>query len=157
MVTLLAVYNSEGCVGRCDAKCYNASEHNCDCICGGMNHGAGQDKAMDNTREMFEGWIENYQKDHEFTEIEVPAVYSAKTRTATKVARLINANAGYNKVVDVRKDGRHWEVDLKPYPEWRPGSFGEIKTVKYDSLSAVRKLLNINTLPAGDLVMAGAK
>ena len=24
MTTLISVYNSEGCVGRCDARCYNA-------------------------------------------------------------------------------------------------------------------------------------
>lgn len=25
MTTLLAVYDSDGCVGRCDAKCYDAT------------------------------------------------------------------------------------------------------------------------------------
>ena len=41
MTTLIAVHNSEGCVGRCDAKCYEAHEPDCDCICGGGNHGVG--------------------------------------------------------------------------------------------------------------------
>lgn len=50
-MTLIAIYNSDGCVGRCDAKCYNASEPGCDCICGGMNHGAGKAQAIANTRE----------------------------------------------------------------------------------------------------------
>lgn len=50
-MTLIAVYNSDGCVGRCDAKCYNATSHECDCICGGANHGAGQQQAVANTRD----------------------------------------------------------------------------------------------------------
>lgn len=39
MTTLLAVYDSDGCVGRCDAKCYDATHAVCDCLCGG-EHGA---------------------------------------------------------------------------------------------------------------------
>lgn len=53
MATLMAVYTSDGCEGRCDAKCYNAKCPDCKCICGGKNHGVGFQKAMDNTREMF--------------------------------------------------------------------------------------------------------
>jgi hypothetical protein len=64
VATLIAVYNSEGCVGRCDAKCYEATSAECDCICGGRNHGAGRQKAMDNTRAYCEEWIEAYQKEH---------------------------------------------------------------------------------------------
>lgn len=58
MTTLIAVYNSEGCQGRCDAKCYDAGEPDCDCICGGRNHGAGKQQAIDNTRELAESWLE---------------------------------------------------------------------------------------------------
>lgn len=64
MATLIAVYTSEGCVGRCDAKCYNATVEKCDCICGGRNHGAGIQKAVDNTREMWESWVEHWKKEH---------------------------------------------------------------------------------------------
>lgn len=49
MATIIAVYNSSGCVGRCDAKCYEAREPTCECICGGANHGAGYDRAVENT------------------------------------------------------------------------------------------------------------
>jgi hypothetical protein len=49
MTTLIGVYNSEGCVGRCDAKCYEAQGGDCSCICGGMNHGAGLEQARENT------------------------------------------------------------------------------------------------------------
>lgn len=38
--------------GRCDAKCYNAKSEHCDCICGGLNHGAGRQAAIDNTRRL---------------------------------------------------------------------------------------------------------
>lgn len=58
MTTLIAVYNSEGCAGRCDARCYDAAEPECECICGGRNHGAGKQQALDNTRELAESWIE---------------------------------------------------------------------------------------------------
>jgi hypothetical protein len=52
MTTAIAVYNSDGCVGRCDARCHYATTAHCDCICGGRLHGAG-DAALDrNTRDL---------------------------------------------------------------------------------------------------------
>jgi len=65
MTTLIAVYNSEGCVGRCDAKCYDATGMDCQCVCGGENHGAGLAKAAANTAEMAESWIAEYCKQHD--------------------------------------------------------------------------------------------
>lgn len=59
MTTLIAVYNSEGCQGCCDAKCYDAAEPGCDCICGGRSHGAGRQQATGNTRELAESWLEH--------------------------------------------------------------------------------------------------
>ena len=59
MTTLIAVYNSDGRQGRCDAKCYDATEPDCDCICSGRNHGAGKQQAIDNTRELAESWLEH--------------------------------------------------------------------------------------------------
>lgn len=74
MSTLIAAYNSEGCIGRCDAKCYNATDPVCDCICGGRNHGAGLKQAHENTRELAETWIERYRAEHpEATKFEIPA------------------------------------------------------------------------------------
>lgn len=58
MTTLISVHNSQGCVGRCDAKCYEAEHPNCDCICGGANHGAGLKQAMENTEKYAEDWVE---------------------------------------------------------------------------------------------------
>lgn len=64
MATLIAVYNSDGCVGRCDAKCYDATSPvgSCDCICGGRNHGAGENRAKENTRQYAEEWIDAYKE-----------------------------------------------------------------------------------------------
>jgi hypothetical protein len=59
-MTLIAVYTSDGCEGRCDAKYYNAKEPHCDCICCGANHGAGLAQATDNTRRYAETWLEKY-------------------------------------------------------------------------------------------------
>lgn len=60
-MTLISVHNSGGCVGRCDAKCYNATCADCDCVCGGKNHGAGLKQAQDNTREYIEEMIQDYK------------------------------------------------------------------------------------------------
>jgi hypothetical protein len=43
----------QGPTQRCDARCYGAKGGECKCICGGRNHGAGIDKALDNVRTMF--------------------------------------------------------------------------------------------------------
>lgn len=80
-MTLIAVYKSSGdsgsrCVGRCDANCYEAVSPGCDCICGGRNHGTGLKKAMDNTREMYKPWIEEYERRNQLTDAQwsVPAI-----------------------------------------------------------------------------------
>ena len=58
MTALIAVYTGDGCVGRCDAKCYNAWGAECHCVCQGGNHGVGRQEAIDNTRELGECWLE---------------------------------------------------------------------------------------------------
>jgi len=57
VTTLIAVYTSSGCVGRCDAKCYGADPGPCDCICQGKNHAAGRAQAAANTRELARQWV----------------------------------------------------------------------------------------------------
>jgi len=48
MTTLIIVMKSGGrVVGRCDANCYDARTPECDCICGGKNHGVGFGKALE--------------------------------------------------------------------------------------------------------------
>lgn len=64
MTTLIAVYNSQGCAGRCDERCYAAIGETCDCICGGRNHGAGLEQAADNTRQLAESWMDAYSQSH---------------------------------------------------------------------------------------------
>lgn len=50
MATIFAVYNNDGCVGRCDAKCHEAKEPECHCICGGAFHGVGAKIAQDDRK-----------------------------------------------------------------------------------------------------------
>ena len=61
-MTLISVFDSDGCVGRCDAKCYEASSpvHTCDCVCHGKNHGVGLKKAESNVREYGEEMARKY-------------------------------------------------------------------------------------------------
>ena len=63
MTTLISYQSSGGDQGRCDAKCYDAREDACDCICGGRNHGSGKQRAIENTRELAESWIEQARAD----------------------------------------------------------------------------------------------
>jgi hypothetical protein len=62
MVTLISYSNSGGEQGRCDAKCYEATKPECDCICGGANHGAGLQQAIASTRELAQSWINHAQE-----------------------------------------------------------------------------------------------
>jgi len=59
MATLIAHYANGRCIGRCDAKCYEAVNPVCDCICGGLNHGAGLKKAIGNTEALTQEMAEN--------------------------------------------------------------------------------------------------
>lgn len=68
MTTLIAVHNSNGLVGRCDAKCYNAHHSKCVCVCGGMNHGCGLEKAQENTAESAEAMVKAYAEQHDLTD-----------------------------------------------------------------------------------------
>lgn len=70
MATLIAVYNGERCVGRCDAKCYNAKHTKCTCVCGGRNHGVGLKEAVDNTQDMAKELLERYAEDNKKVEIQ---------------------------------------------------------------------------------------
>jgi len=63
MACLIYQSNSEGCTGKCDANCYNATGPVCDCVCGGMNHGAGLKQATANTALYAEKMIEKYAEE----------------------------------------------------------------------------------------------
>jgi len=63
MATLIVVYNSEGVVGRCDARCYNAKPGTpCDCCCGGVNHAVGLVEASQNVGKAL-SFAEEYARD----------------------------------------------------------------------------------------------
>lgn len=49
MPALITVYRNAKPVASCGTKCYNAKTPNCSCICGGLNHGVGFAKAVQNT------------------------------------------------------------------------------------------------------------
>jgi len=74
MTTMIAVYSDRG-AARCDARCYEAAEPECDCVCGGRNHGIGMSRAIENTRELAEEWMEAYAASHELRDPrwEIPA------------------------------------------------------------------------------------
>jgi hypothetical protein len=57
MTTLITVRGSDRPAGRCDSKCYNAGEGtDCTCVCGGVNHSAGLEKATAATRVLADRW-----------------------------------------------------------------------------------------------------
>lgn len=77
MVTLISWQTSGGTGGRCDAKCYEAHEPDCDCICGGRNHGAGRQQAEENTLELAEGWAAHARTKGWLVELGEPATQAA--------------------------------------------------------------------------------
>lgn len=58
MASLLTIYRGGDAVGRCDAKCYNAECKDCFCICEGLNHSVGLEKATEQTRRLAAEWVE---------------------------------------------------------------------------------------------------
>lgn len=76
MTTLMSVYNSSGCVGRCDAKCYDAKGEHCDCICGGANHWIGKKAAVNNIRDHFVNNVKEAGLNFKFSdEIKQPVLF----------------------------------------------------------------------------------
>lgn len=67
-MTLFSVYDRSGCVGRCDAKCYNALHSHCTCVCKGKNHGCGELRAQWNT---FDGLLKELSDETPELQIEV--------------------------------------------------------------------------------------
>ena len=66
MTTLFEVRMTDGSLlGRCDARCYNAKGFECECVCGGLNHGEGLDQAIQNTQD----WKDNLKRIEEETQI----------------------------------------------------------------------------------------
>lgn len=66
MSVVLAVRNRDGSLGRCDAKCYDATIPRCRCVCGGKNHGKGLVRALaqiDDVAAQYEGGTVEVQTD----------------------------------------------------------------------------------------------
>lgn len=63
MSTVLSVYNSEGCVGRCDAKCHEAEQPACVCVCKGAFHGKGLKYAQTFSDALEQEFAENLTSD----------------------------------------------------------------------------------------------
>lgn len=57
MGTLIASGSSGKLRRACNAKCYLAKGPECDCMCGGVNHGVGEMQARQNCRAMGVSWI----------------------------------------------------------------------------------------------------
>lgn len=90
MTTLIAVYNSDGCVGRCDARCYLAKTPECDCICGGKNHGAGVARAIYNVGTMVgltPDDLARFAAQHELNARDLVAVNRLECTSARKALR----------------------------------------------------------------------
>lgn len=64
-VTTLLRVSTEGKGGRCDAKCHDATSPDCDCVCGGVNHGVGLHQAVANTRDALDSLVEQYAAAHD--------------------------------------------------------------------------------------------
>lgn len=56
MTKLLTYVDDLDLARHCDAHCYNATSKRCKCICSGLNHGVGYQKAVANTRDLPDDW-----------------------------------------------------------------------------------------------------
>ena len=82
MSCLIYASNGRGqCIGKCDSNCYDAKHPECDCICGGRNHGVGQKKATENTIKYCDDWIDRYAKENKLKTGDIhvnPDIYQTK-------------------------------------------------------------------------------
>lgn len=63
-MTLMSVYAGNGDIaGRCDARCYDATEFECHCVCFGRNHGKGLSVATTLTVANSGRWIKAFARD----------------------------------------------------------------------------------------------
>ena len=62
---LIEVRNGSKLIGRCDAKCYDATDNRWICVCQNKNHGRGLKQALANTRQDGNQWVDEFCKDKE--------------------------------------------------------------------------------------------
>ena len=102
MTTLIALYTGDGCIGRCDAKCYNAWGPECHCICQGGNHGAGKQETTASTRELPASWYEQAEAAGQIISVPgPPAMPPRPLRTAAMT----------NPARHLRSVGTAWQAD----------------------------------------------
>ena len=63
---LMSVQNKDGHTRRCDGWCYDAKSTTCHCVCGGKNHGVGEQQAIENTKQLARELEEKNQLAQEF-------------------------------------------------------------------------------------------
>ncbi|MFV2172285.1 hypothetical protein ACFHW2_12125 [Actinomadura sp. LOL_016] len=63
MTAVLTVRVGGAVAGSCGRSCYDAEHDDCHCICEGMNHGAGLEQAVANTREHAAAWLARARAD----------------------------------------------------------------------------------------------
>lgn len=57
-MTTLISRTVDGKIRCCDGSCHNAKGKKCRCICGGQNHGAGQEAAIYKTEAIDQAWLD---------------------------------------------------------------------------------------------------
>lgn len=55
MTVILKIKTADGKELKCDQRCYMAVGNHCDCACGGINHGVGFKRAVENVRQIHSG------------------------------------------------------------------------------------------------------
>ena len=60
MTTMITVCSSDGCEGLCDTRCHDAVTPECDCVCGGLNHGVVFEQAVEKKRALFEQMAQSF-------------------------------------------------------------------------------------------------
>jgi len=99
MATLIGVYTSQRCIGRCDANCYDAHTGRCSCICGGANHSLGFEAAQANVMRgvgLTAADLARFAADHDLRcdelvaidRLAVPDARAAYSRAYTKLHQL---------------------------------------------------------------------
>jgi hypothetical protein len=85
-MTLIEIRRADGTlVGRCDARCYNATNPECECCCGGKNHGRGVERAVAQTREQAFTMIPEHWKG--LGEPTIPVLETDERKLQEQIAR----------------------------------------------------------------------
>jgi len=71
---------------HCNSHCYNAKCEVCMCVCGGLNHGVGLQKAIENTIEMQRAGIDGVKYNEKYLKEQVEKIVIATEPEQTPVA-----------------------------------------------------------------------